>query len=85
MRGMVVAAMMAAVLTGAARAETTDQLYAKAKAEGALVLWGAGPTAGYETAVKAFEAKYPGIKVSLTDGFSNVLNAKVEEQVKARQ
>jgi ABC-type Fe3+ transport system substrate-binding protein len=82
MKALFVAAMLAA---GAAEAQTADQLYAKAKAEGTLVLWGAGPTAGYETAAKAFEQKYPGIKVAITGGFSNVLNAKIEDQLKARK
>jgi ABC-type Fe3+ transport system substrate-binding protein len=63
-------------------AETVDQLYAAAKAEKTLVLWGAGPTAGYEAAVRAFEQNFPGITVSLTGGFSNVLNARIEEQIK---
>ena len=66
-----------------ASAQTVDQLYAAAKTEKTLVLWGAGPTAGYEAAVRAFEQKFPGITVSLTGGFSNVLNAKIEEQIKA--
>jgi ABC-type Fe3+ transport system substrate-binding protein len=69
--------------TAAFAAESLDQLYEAARAEKALVLYGAGPTAGYEAAVKAFEAKYPGITVQLSGGFSNVLNAKIEEQVKA--
>jgi ABC-type Fe3+ transport system substrate-binding protein len=66
-----------------ASAETVDQLYAAAKTEKSLVLWGAGPTAGYEAAARAFEQKFPGITISLTGGFSNVLNAKIEEQIKA--
>ena len=69
----------------AASAQTLDQLYAAAKEEKTLVLWGAGPTAGYESAVKAFEQQFPGISVQLTGGFSNVLNAQVEEQFKARK
>jgi ABC-type Fe3+ transport system substrate-binding protein len=66
-----------------ATAETIDELYAAAKAEKTLVLWGAGPTAGYESAVRAFQQQFPGVSVSLMGGFSNVLNAKVEEQIKA--
>ena len=65
--------------------QTIDELYEQAKAEKTLVLWGAGPAAGYESAVKTFEQRFPGIKVSLAGGFSNVLNAKVEEQIKARK
>jgi ABC-type Fe3+ transport system substrate-binding protein len=78
------AAALALWGTAAARAETADALYAKAKAEGTLLLWGAGPITGYETAARAFEQRYPGIKVAITGGFSNVLNAKVEDQVRAK-
>ena len=74
---------MALCSTTPAMAQNTADLYAKAKAEAMLVLWGAGPTAGYEAAARAFEEKFPGIKISLAGGFSNVLNAKVEDQIKA--
>jgi ABC-type Fe3+ transport system substrate-binding protein len=79
----VLAPLLLLCATAAARAESIDEIYAKAKAEGALVLWAAGPTAGYEAAVKAFEQRFPGVAVSLTGGFSNVLNAKIVDQVKA--
>ncbi len=81
---MAAALALALLAAAAARAETMDELYAKAKAEGTLVLWGAGPTAGYETAARAFEQRYPGITVTITGGFSNVLNAKVEDQARAK-
>jgi hypothetical protein len=68
-----------------ASAETIDQLYEAAKAEKTLVLWGAGPSAGYETAARAFEQQYPGVTVSLMGGFSNVLNARIEQQFSARK
>jgi ABC-type Fe3+ transport system substrate-binding protein len=85
MRAMIWAALAVLLLPWTARAETTDQLYDKAKAEATLVLWGAGPSSGYESAVRLFEQRFPGIKVSLTGGFSNVLNAKVEDQLKAKK
>ena len=66
-------------------AQSIDELYAKAKAEKTLVLWGAGPTASYERAAQAFERQFPGVSVSLTGGASNVLNAKIEEQVHAKK
>jgi ABC-type Fe3+ transport system substrate-binding protein len=67
----------------AARSQKLDQLYAEAKREQTLVLWAAGPLAGYESAVRAFGEQFPGITVSLVGGLSNVLNARLEEQVRA--
>jgi ABC-type Fe3+ transport system substrate-binding protein len=69
----------------AVRAQGLDQLYAVAKPEQKVVLWAAGPTAGYERAVRAFEQRFPGVSVALVGGFSNVLNAKIEEQIAARK
>ena len=67
-----------------ASGQTADQLYASAKAEQTLVVWAAGPTAPHERAARAFEQQYPGISVSVTGGFSNVLNAKIEEQFRTK-
>ncbi len=78
-------AALSASCCAAASAETIDQIYAAAKAEKTLVLWGAGPSAGYEAAARAFEQQYPGITVTLMGGFSNVLNAKIEEQLSAKK
>ena len=47
-----------------AHAESFDQLYAKAKAEGALNIYGGGPVRLYEGWIKEFEQKFPGIKVA---------------------
>ena len=58
-------------------------IYAKAKAEGALVLYTGGPTAPWEAAAKEFSARYPGIAVSVTGGFSNVLDKKIDAQLAA--
>ncbi len=82
---IVSAGTLSASWSAGASAETIDQIYEAAKAEKTLVLWGAGPTAGYETAARAFEQKFPGVTVSLMGGFSNVLNAKVEEQLRANK
>ena len=71
--------------TAPVRAQTLDQLYASAKAEKALVLWAAGPTAAYERATQAFEQQFPGITVSLTGGLSNAFNARIEEQISAKK
>jgi ABC-type Fe3+ transport system substrate-binding protein len=66
-------------------AEPVDQLYAMAKAEKTLVVWAAASTAGYERAARAFEQQFPGVTVSVVSGFSNVLNAKIEEQVRTKK
>lgn len=68
-----------------ASAETADELYAKAKLEKNLVIWGGGPAANYEVAARAFEQKYPGITVSVEGGASNVFSRKIEEQVKNKK
>jgi ABC-type glycerol-3-phosphate transport system substrate-binding protein len=78
-------AALSAMCCAVASAETIDQIYEAAKAEKSLVLWGAGPSAGYETAARAFEQQFPGVTVTLMGGFSNVLNAKVEEQLAAKK
>ena len=47
--GIAVAALSCSAPVGA---ETSDQLYALAKVEKTLVMWTAGPTAGYESAAR---------------------------------
>jgi len=64
-----------------ARAETLDELYQKAKREGALTFYAGGPTAPYEARIKQFQEQYPGIQVSVSGGFSNVLNQRIEQQL----
>jgi ABC-type glycerol-3-phosphate transport system substrate-binding protein len=66
-----------------ARPQSLDALYDKAKSEGALVLYVGGPTAPWEAAVKDFNARYPGVNVSVTGGFSNVLDKKIDAQLAA--
>jgi ABC-type molybdate transport system substrate-binding protein len=63
-----------------AHAETTEQLYEKAKAEKSLLFYAGGPTAPYEARIKQFQAAFPGIQVSVSGGFSNVLNQQIEQQ-----
>jgi ABC-type Fe3+ transport system substrate-binding protein len=84
---LIVSALAALSITAAApsRAETTDELYAKAKPEGSLTLYAAGPTEPHERSAKAFEQRFPGLKVSITGGFSNVLNAKINQQLKDKK
>jgi ABC-type Fe3+ transport system substrate-binding protein len=66
-----------------AAAQSHDDLYAKAKDEGALVLYVGGPTARWEAMAKAFNTRYPGINVSVSGGFSNVLDSKIDAQFAA--
>src|SRR5476649_2948246 len=85
MRARITLVLLALVLLGAfvrtPRAETIDELYAKAKDEKTLVLYGGGPVAPYEGWAREFEKRFPGITVSVTGGYSNVLNAKIEQQI----
>jgi ABC-type glycerol-3-phosphate transport system substrate-binding protein len=64
-------------------AQTTQELYDKAKQEGELVLYGGGPTSLYEVPARAFEQRYPGIKVTIHAGFSNVHNQAINAQLKS--
>jgi ABC-type Fe3+ transport system substrate-binding protein len=66
-----------------ARAQSLDALYDKAKTEGALLLYTGGPTAPWDAAAKEFSARYPGVKVSVIGGFSNVLDKKIDAQLAA--
>jgi ABC-type Fe3+ transport system substrate-binding protein len=79
------AASLVGFLTGAIvslQAQGLDELHAKAKAEGSLVLYVGGPTAPWEARAKQFEQRYPGIKMSITGGFSNVLDKQIDQQLK---
>jgi len=66
-----------------AHSQKLDEIYAKAKTEAALVLYTGGPTAPWDAAAKEFSARYPGIAVSITGGFSNVLDKKIDAQLVA--
>lgn len=59
-----------------------NELYEKARAERALVLWVGGPTAPWEANAKAFQSAYPGIEVKIEGGFSNVLAPKIDQQMR---
>jgi ABC-type Fe3+ transport system substrate-binding protein len=67
------------------RAQSLDDLYAKAKSEGAFAFYVGGPTAPWEARAKAFAEKYPGIKISVGGGFSNVLDQKIDQQIAANK
>ena len=68
-----------------AAAQSMDELYAKAKTEGALVFYSGGPIAPYERFLNDFKQRFPGLAVSITGGFSNVLNAKINDQLRAKK
>ena len=74
--------VLALASTLPARAQTPDDIYAAAKSEGAFVLYVGGPTAPWEATARIFEQRYPGIKVAITGGFSNVLDKKIDQQIK---
>ena len=62
-----------------------DELYAKAKAEKSVVYYSGGPVAPYEAFARQFEQRFPGLKVSITGGFSNVLNEKISRADEGEQ
>jgi ABC-type Fe3+ transport system substrate-binding protein len=64
-------------------AQSMEALYGKAKSEGSLVLYAGGPTAPWDAAAKDFSARYPGVTLSITGGFSNVLDRKIDAQLGA--
>jgi ABC-type Fe3+ transport system substrate-binding protein len=76
---------LAAVAVGVppARAQSLDELYAKAKDEGAFAFYAGGPTAPWEARAKAFSDRYPGLKISIDGGFSNMLDKKIDQQIAA--
>ena len=65
------------------RAQSLDDFYAKAKDEGAFAFYVGGPTAPWEARAKVFEERFPGIKVTIGGGFSNVLDKKIDAQLAA--
>ena len=66
-----------------AGAQSLNELYQKAKPEGAFTLYVGGPSAPWEARARTFEERYPGIKISITGGFSNVLDKKIDQQLSA--
>jgi ABC-type Fe3+ transport system substrate-binding protein len=82
-----VACLIVALALGCAstpQSETLQSLYEKAKPEKTVVLYGGGPVSQYEPFAKEFEQRFPGIKVSITGGFSNVLDRKIDAQLDAK-
>jgi ABC-type Fe3+ transport system substrate-binding protein len=77
-------AFACALYAGFAHAQSMPELYEKAKLEKELVIYGGGPTSLYEVPARAFEQKYPGIKVTVHAGFSNVHDEKINQQLKTK-
>jgi ABC-type Fe3+ transport system substrate-binding protein len=79
------ATLLVALLLGLSapplRAETLDEIYAKAKGEGALSIYGGGPARLYEGWVKEYEARFPGIKVTVTGGYAGGLAPAIDKQI----
>ena len=69
----------------ATHAQTLDELYEKAKQEKSLVFYAGGPAAPHEARAAEFQRRFLGIAVSVTGGFSNVLNEKINQQIKAKK
>jgi ABC-type Fe3+ transport system substrate-binding protein len=66
----------------AAHADALDLLYAQARPEKTLVLFAAGPVEPHERFAREFERRFPGLSVSVTGGFSNVLNDTINRQIR---
>src|SRR5262249_13426546 len=58
-----------------------DALYAKAKLEKTVVLYGAGPTGSHDRWIKVFEQRFPGVTVTFTGALSTALNQRIERQL----
>jgi ABC-type Fe3+ transport system substrate-binding protein len=69
----------------AARAQSMDELYEKAKLEQSVALVAAGPSEPYQHWIREFQQLYPGVTISFTGGLSNGLNRKIEQQIAARK
>jgi len=78
-----IAVLAGTVAAAPAGAQSLDDLYAKAKSEGAFAFYAGGPTAPWEARAKIFEDRYPGIKITIGGGFSNVLDKKIDQQLAA--
>src|SRR5262245_55568970 len=77
-----IAALLALAIAQPAAAQPMDELYEKAKVEGSVVFYSGGPVTPYETFARDFEQRFPGVKVLITGGFSNVLNNRIEAQLR---
>jgi ABC-type glycerol-3-phosphate transport system substrate-binding protein len=58
-----------------------DSLYAKARKEGGLNLYGGGPADWYTQWAKQFEVALPDVPITFNGGFSNELSPKIDTQI----
>lgn len=79
MMARMVVAGAALLLPAAAGAHDMDALYAAAKQEGTLNLYGGGPAASFIARAKKFEQRFPGVTVNVVGGFSNRLTGQIDE------
>jgi ABC-type Fe3+ transport system substrate-binding protein len=79
--------LLAAFVSGPTltHAQSADELYAKAKTEGALAFYGAGPAGSHDRWIREFQQKFPGVQIQFTGGLSNGLNRKIEQQLAAKK
>jgi iron(III) transport system substrate-binding protein len=68
-----------------AGADREQVLYGGAKAEGKVVWYTSLAGESYKSMVKAFEAKYPGVKVEAYRGSGHELTTRMMEEAKARK
>ena len=68
-----------AVTTGAGA--QADDLYPAARTEGALTMYTGGASINSTPVVKAFNARYPGIDVTVVGAYSNVNDVIIEQQL----
>lgn len=80
---IVAVALALTALGGAAQAQSLETLYAQARQEGRVVLYGGGSASIYQGAADRFERKYPGIKVEIRAAGSNTLAEEIDAQRKS--
>jgi ABC-type Fe3+ transport system substrate-binding protein len=68
---------------GAAAADELDDLYDAARGEGALTMYTGGAASNSAATIRAFNARYPGIAVTVVGAYSNVNDVKIDRQLRA--
>jgi hypothetical protein len=58
-----------------------DSLYAKARKEGGLNLYGGGPADWYTQWAKQFEVAFPDVPITFNGGSSNELSPNIDKQI----